>query len=60
MYSLFAGITENQSESFNATLKRLKKWHEALVERIPLALYTSRGSITMKSSEISLSLSLSF
>ena len=35
----FTGVTTNQCESFNATLKRLQKWCEAPVDTIDLTLY---------------------
>lgn len=39
IYNSFSGITNNQSESFNATLKRLQSWHEVPVDVIVLSLY---------------------
>ena len=39
MYSPFTGVTNNQSDSFNATLKRLQKRKEVPVDTILLSLY---------------------
>ena len=39
LYYPFHGITTNQSESFNATIKRLQRWREVPVDSIVLALY---------------------
>jgi len=39
IYHPFTGVTTNQSESFNATLKRLQRWREVTVDSIVLALY---------------------
>jgi len=39
VYSPFTGVTTNQSESFNATLKRLQKRKEVQVDAILLSLY---------------------
>ena len=39
LYNPFTGITNNQSESFNATLKRLQRWREVPVDSILLAIY---------------------
>ena len=39
LYYLFRGNTTNQSESFNATIKRLQRWREVSVDSIALALY---------------------
>ena len=39
VYHPFSGVTTNQSESFNATLKRLQKWCEVPVDTIVLTLY---------------------
>ena len=37
LYYPFCGITTNQSESFNATIKRLQRWREVPVDSIVLA-----------------------
>ena len=39
MYSPFSGVTTNQSESFNAVLKRLHSWREVPLDAIVLSLY---------------------
>lgn len=39
VYHPFTGVTNNQSESFNATLKRLQRWREVPVDSIVLSLY---------------------
>ena len=39
IYNPYSGITNNQSESFNATLKRLQNWHEVPVDVIVLSLH---------------------
>ena len=39
VYHPFTGVTNNQSESFNSTLKQLQKWKEVPVDSIVLALY---------------------
>jgi hypothetical protein len=39
VYHPFTGITTNQSESFNATLKRLQRWREVPIDALVLALY---------------------
>lgn len=39
VYNAFTGMTNNQCESFNATLKSLQKWSEVPVDTILLALY---------------------
>ena len=39
LYYPFHGITTNQSESFNSTIKRLQRWREVPVDSIVLALY---------------------
>jgi hypothetical protein len=39
IYQPFTGVTNNQSESFNAVLKRLQRWREAPVDSIILSLY---------------------
>ena len=39
IYHPSSGITNNQSESFNATLKRLQHWREVPVDIIILSLY---------------------
>ena len=39
VYHPFTGVTNNQSESFNATLKRLQRWREVPVDTIVLTLY---------------------
>ncbi len=43
MYDPFSGVTNNQSESFNATLKRLQKWHEVPIDTIILSLYHNQA-----------------
>ena len=35
----FTGVTNNQSESFNATLKRIQRWREVPIDSIVLSLY---------------------
>lgn len=39
LYHPFSGITNNQSESFNATLKRMQRWREVPIDTIILSLY---------------------
>ena len=39
VYNPYSGVTSNQSESFNALLKRLQSWREVPVDAIVLALY---------------------
>lgn len=39
IYHPFTGVTNNQSESFNAILKRLQKWREVPLDVILLSLY---------------------
>lgn len=39
MYNPYSGVTSNQSESFNALLKRLQSWREVPVDNIVLSLY---------------------
>ena len=39
VYSPFTGVTNNQSESFNAVLKRLVQWREVPSDVIILSLY---------------------
>lgn len=39
VYQPYTGVTNNQSESFNATLKRIQKWREVPIDAIILALY---------------------
>ena len=39
VYSPFSGVTTNQSESFNAVLKRLQNWREVPLDAIVLSLY---------------------
>ena len=39
LYYPLCGITTNQCESFNATIKRLQRWREVPVDSIVLALY---------------------
>ena len=39
VYQPFSGVTNNQSESFNTTIKRLQHWREVPVDSIVLALY---------------------
>lgn len=39
VYNPFSGVTTNQSESFNATLKRLNSWREVPLDGIVLSLY---------------------
>ena len=43
LYNSLSGVTNNQSESFNATLKRLQHWHEVPVDVIVLSLYHLQG-----------------
>jgi hypothetical protein len=39
LYHPYTGVTNNQSESFNAVLKRLQRWREVPVDSIILSLY---------------------
>ena len=39
VYHPFTGVTNNQSESFNSTLKRLQRCREVPVDSIVLTLY---------------------
>lgn len=39
VYYPFSGLTNNQSESFNATIKCLQRWKEVPVDTIVLALH---------------------
>ena len=39
VYHPHSGVTTNQSESFNSTLKRLQRWREGPVDTIVLTLY---------------------
>ena len=39
VYHPHSGVTTNQSESFNSTLKRLQRWREVPVDTIVLTLY---------------------
>lgn len=39
VYHPLTGVTTNQSESFNSTLKRLQRWHEVPIDSIVLTLY---------------------
>ena len=39
VYSPYSGVTSNQSESFNAVLKRLQLWKEVPVDVIVLSLF---------------------
>ncbi len=39
IYHPFSGVTNNMSESFNATLKRLQGWREVPLDTIVLTLY---------------------
>lgn len=39
VYNPYSGVTSNQSESFNALLKRLQSWREVPIDAIVLALY---------------------
>ena len=43
IYHPFTGVTNNQSESFNATLKRLQGWREVPLDSIVLTLYHLQG-----------------
>ena len=48
IYNALTGVTNNQSESFNATLKRLQSWHEVPVDVIILSLYHLKHFTIMK------------
>ncbi len=48
VYHPFIGVTNNQSESFNSTLKQLQKWKEVPVDSIILALYHLQVYILMR------------
>ncbi len=39
IYHPFSGVTNNMSESFNATSKRLQGWREVPLDTIVLTLY---------------------
>lgn len=39
VYNPYSGVTSNQSESFNAVLKRLQSWREVPLDAIVLSLY---------------------
>lgn len=39
VYHPFTGVTNNQSESFNSTLKRLQRCREVPVDSVVLTLY---------------------
>ncbi len=39
LYNPYSGVTNNQSESFNAALKWLQRWREVPVDSILLTLY---------------------
>ena len=39
IYHPFTGVTNNQSESFNAALKRLQDWREVPIDSVILTLY---------------------
>ena len=39
VYHPFTGVTTNQSEGFNSTLKRLQRWREVPVDSVVLTLY---------------------
>lgn len=39
VYHPFSGVTTNQSEGFNSTLKRLQRWREVPVDTVVLTLY---------------------
>jgi hypothetical protein len=43
VYHPYSGVTNNQSESFNATLKRLQRWREVPIDTILLSLYHLQG-----------------
>ena len=43
VYHPYSGVTNNQSESFNATLKRLQRWREVPIDTIVLSLYHLQG-----------------
>ena len=43
IYHPFTGVTNNQSDSFNATLKRLQGWREVPLDSIILTLYHIQG-----------------
>jgi hypothetical protein len=39
VYHPFSGVTTNQSEGFNSTLKRLQRWREVPVDTVLLTIY---------------------
>jgi len=39
VYHPHSGVTTNQSEGFNSTLKRLQRWREVPVDTIVYSLY---------------------
>ncbi len=43
IYQPYTGVTTNQSESFNALLKRLQRWREVPIDTILLSLYHLQG-----------------
>ena len=43
VYNPFSGVTTNQSESFNATMKCLQSWREVPVDAILQAFYYNEG-----------------
>ena len=53
VYHPHSGVTTNQSESFNSTLKRLQRWREVPVDTIVLTLYHLQAFLIMKTERTS-------